>query len=252
MKIGLPISQYFEQVKIDLLPIAGAVSVRKEKDLDKDFEGKDVLFHANGFINDEFDALINNCRFLKKIQSRAGLLSFDLGPSCRKVGCFHNGYVAKSHILTEGQILKIADKKINNIRKYFKGIISVENLDYHLSGAYEIVCVPEFVDAFVKEFNVYLTLDIGHVEATCSNLSIDIHDYLERMPLSKVIEIHLSRSFLGKDSHELPDEKEYKLLDFVLKKSSANYIILEYYHDADNIIYGNKKLARFLKRKRCL
>lgn len=250
MKIALPISQYFEQVKTELLPLIGAVVARKESHLKEDFKDKDVLFHTNGLIDDDFGKVADNQEFLEKLQTFATLFSFDLGPSCCKVDCSEDdGYIAKSPVLTESQIFRIADKRINNIRKYFKGVISVENLDYHSSGACEIVCVPEFIDRFVKEFDVGLTLDIGHAEVTCDNLSMDIYDYLKRMPLSKVTEIHLTHASGGEDLHMLPTDKEYKLLDFVLSKSRADYIAIEYYFDTESIINGNRQLAQFLENR---
>lgn len=247
MRISLPLSRHFEGVKTDLLPFAGGITVREEKDLEKGFKDKDILFHTNGFINDEFDESVNNRRFLEKLNSYASLLSFDLGPSSRRVEYSEDGYIARSPVLTEGQILKIAYRKIYNIRKYFKGIISVENLDYHPSGAYETVCAPEFISGFVKRFNVSLTLDIGHVIVTCNKLSMDVYDYLERMPLLDVVEIHLAHSPGGRDSHMLPTEKEYRLLEFVLERTHARYIVLECYCTPEGIISGNRQLMQFLK-----
>ena len=249
MKIALPVSKYFEQVKSDLLPLIGAVFIREEKYMNEDFRNKEILFHANGFINDEFDELVNNRRFLEKADSCANLLSFDLGPSCRKVDCSEEGYVAKSSVLKERQILEIAEKKIANIRRYFKGIISVENLDYHPSGAYESVCDPGFISHFVESFDLGLTLDIGHVEVTCNCLGIDEYDYLKKLPLSKVVEIHLVRSEGIDDSHFLPMKREYELLDFILKRTNVHYIVIEYHSDPDGIIEGNKQLINFLKER---
>ncbi|UCB56976.1 MAG: DUF692 family protein [Candidatus Omnitrophota bacterium] len=247
MRISLPLSQYFEQVKTDLWPFISAVVVREEKNLNRKFRNKDILVHANGFINDEFDELINNRRFLEKLNSCASLLSFDLGPSCHKIDYSEHGYIAKGPVLTESQILRIADRKISNIRKFFKGIISVENLDYHALGAYEVVCNPDFINKFVEKFNICLTLDIGHVEVTCSNFSIDPYDYLEKLPLSKVVEIHLARSVGSRDSHMLPTEKQYRLLEFILQRVHARYIVLEYYFKPEGIIQGNRELMQFLK-----
>lgn len=249
MKIALPLSQYIDQVKVDLLPIMGAIVLREEKHLDVNFEYKDMLFHTNGFIDDEFDLSVNGGKFLQKLNSYVKLLSFDLGPSCRKVACPEEGYAAKSPVLNEDQILHIAEKKLMNIRKHFKGRISVENLDYHPTGAYEIVCIPEFIHRFVVEFNTGLTIDIGHVEVTCNNLSMNEYEYLEQLPLSKVTEVHLTHSPGALDVHLLPKQKEYRLLDFILKKVNPDYIVLEYYKDPGKIISGNRQLMDFLKRR---
>lgn len=249
MKIALTISENFDRIKAYLLPVIGAVVFREKKHLSSEFDTKDVLFHTNGFINNGFDILVNNNEILKKLNLAVKFLSFDLGPSCTEVQCPEEGYIAKSSVLNENQILSVAKKKIANIRKYFKGQISVENLDYHPTGAYEIVCDPDFISRFIDKFNVGLTLDIGHIEVTCNNLAVNEYDYIDQLPLQFVKEIHISRSSGQLDAHLLPDEKEYRLLDYILKKTQTDYIVLEYYKCPRGIIEGNIKLSEFLKKR---
>lgn len=248
IKITLPYNRYRGRVKRELERYASALMVNDVKNLKGGAE-KEIIFHTGGFIDDKFDETINSVPFLKNLDKKARLLSFDLGPSCRKTSLSNNGYIAQSRILDGEEIMRIAEKRIADLRKHFKGVLSVENLDYHPSGAYEFVCDPGFISEFIKHNSVRLTLDIGHLEVTCAAYGMRGYDYLKRLPLSKVCEIHFVRSVGCRDAHMLPDRDEYRLLEFVLESSEAEYIVIEYNGSDAGIIRGYKRLIRFLARK---
>ncbi len=254
MKIALPFSQHFHAVSAALLPLSGALSVRSPDFFLKGgvrrgpFTAKEILFHANGFIDDGFDAMMTGV-FLKALNTYASLVSFDLGPSARIVKTGANGYSAESPVLSERQIVVSAKRKLTFLRRYYKGVISVENLDYHDSGAYELVCDPGFIRRFIREFDLSLTLDIGHAEVTSRHLGMDTGAYIRKMPLSAVREIHLSRASGLRDAHQLPSAQEYELLDLILEAARSSYVVIEYYRHPRGIIAANQKLMRFLKKR---
>ncbi|MFC1807224.1 DUF692 family multinuclear iron-containing protein [Candidatus Omnitrophota bacterium] len=252
MKVALPVSQYYSEVRSKLLPVSGALFIRQRSDLDKRMRGKDAIFHANGFIDDGFDDMVNNREFLSYINNEIELLSFDLGPSALQVKCHSSdGYITSHAPLSEIEIFNIAKNKIGNMRRLYKGPISLENLDYHPTGAYEHVCEPAFISKLINDLDLFFTLDIGHVEVTCNNLSLDKYEYLRKLPLSRVFEIHITHSPGAEDMHMLPTDQEYDLLDYVLGHSCPRYIVQEYHYEPDGMIDGVRRLVKFLKKRGC-
>ncbi len=242
MKIALTVSQYFYTVYPMLKDYVGAIVV-KDINAVPVFQGIDKTFHLNGFINDEFDALVTPEFLNKLIEYNINLLSFDIGPSCKKVS-IEKFYKIRGPLLDPRDILAIGTQKIKKIRKYYSGSISLENLDYHKGGAYEYVCEPDFISCAIKEWDVGLTLDIGHVNVSCMHYGISPHDYIKSLPIDRLKEIHISGSKGEEDLHDLPSRGDYDLLKFVLKTKLPEYLVLEYYWDPNLIINEIKKLHK--------
>lgn len=243
-KIALTASQHFDRVYPHVKDIVGAIDMRS---LDKvpHAENVEKTFHANGFIDEGFDRLVDPV-FLRRLQTCGiGSFSFDLGPSCEKV-LMDDFYIPASTALSPDQIIEIGARHVERIRSVYKGSISAENLDYHAGGAYEHVCEPSFISRALEMLNIGLTLDIGHAAVTAFTKKMDVKDYISMLPLERVSEVHLSHSVKDDDSHDAPTRGDYDILDFVLSRSSPKYVVIEYFRDPDTIIEQLRALHELL------
>jgi len=253
-KIALPISQFFSAVFPELQGIAEVLIVRDvTRDAGAQAEPLRKVYHTNGFIDTRFAEEMNE-QFLDTLgKNNIEHISFDFGPSCldaefnpRMQDCFWP--VNSSPTLDKEEIIDIALRRLNGIRKTFKGRVALENLDYHEGGAYEHVCEPEFISEALKKLACYLALDIGHLLVTCFNFRLDPKEYLSRLPLELVREVHLSHPEAGFDKHGAPTDYEYGILDYLLSCSSPDFIVVEYYEKPELIIKENRRLNDFLSR----
>ncbi len=80
---------------------------------------------------------------------------------------------------------------------------------------------------------VGLLLDLSHARCTAYHAQTDIYRYLTALPLDGVREIHTNGPRLQKrtgltDLHYSMQEVDYQLLDWVLKRTTASIVTLEY------------------------
>ncbi|MDP4177570.1 MAG: DUF692 family protein [Bacillota bacterium] len=93
--------------------------------------------------------------------------------------------------------------------------------------------IPEKIRELVIENDVFFLLDISHANLTAKYNGFDIYDYLRKLPLNRVKEIHVNGSGydnngLPKDTHESMKKEEYELLKWVLNYTNPDIVILEY------------------------
>ena len=239
-RIALAVSQHFEAVYPALKDIVGALVLR---DLAKNpgIAGHALTGHLNGFIDDGYDRAVTPEFFRSAAAAGLELLSTDLGPACRKVEMKHF-YEPASPVLSPEEILKIGRERVAHIRRNFKGTLSLENLDYHPGGAYDHVCEPDFIKKALAEWDVGLTLDIGHLNVTCFQMGMKPEEFLDRIPLERLKEIHVSHANGGDDSHAPPEESDIELLKAILARSRPDFVTLEFYWDPEIIIRETRRL----------
>lgn len=123
----------------------------------------------------------------------------------------------------------------------------LENAPYYAWYCYfRESCEPEFISELCAASDCGFILDIAHARISSQNLKIDVYEYIDALPLSKVIEIHLSGILDSApigfwDSHTKLDEEDYLLLKYVLGKTNPEIVTIEYGGYANhepNLIYG--------------
>lgn len=86
---------------------------------------------------------------------------------------------------------------------------------------------------YANKTNAELLLDIAHAKVTAKNSHESVYDYLNRLPLNKVKEIHIVGT-AEKENVELRDwhlemkEEDYEILQWTLLKSKPDIVTLEY------------------------
>ncbi|HUG17196.1 MAG TPA: DUF692 family protein [Thermomicrobiales bacterium] len=131
----------------------------------------------------------------------------------------------------------------------------LENLDYCPGGAYEHVCEPSFISELLSATDCGLLLDLGHLQVTASHLGVRCEDMLDRLPLKRVVELHVSsprvneRGGLLYDAHATIVERDLDLLRLVLARCSPRMVVLEFRQDEEQLRSQLLQLGRVLKRR---
>lgn len=169
---------------------------------------------------------------------------------------------SKGHMLPESPTLErsdLLDRMAHSAREAASVLtvpLLLENLDYCPGGAYEHVCEPEFIDALLSATDCGMLLDLAHAQVTASWLGIPVEELLDRMPLERVVEVHVSSpresdTHAGRlyDAHEPVTERDLDLLRLVLSRSSPRMVVLEFRRDAEQLRAQLLQLGRILKRR---
>jgi len=258
LKLCLPISDLFENNITMLRSFIDGFDVLELK-FPKDYpllpkEKEKILHISKGIIEHDFVNFIQRAKIFEYMERQnINHFSFDLGPACE----YSTFILPLSRILKKNELFKIAEKRINFIRRNFRGNLSVENLNYYRTGLFEHICSPSFITEFTERFDLKFLLDFAHAQITAYNLKCKLNEYLYALPLARVNEIHISRPFinhfLAVDAHGAPNEKDFSLLEEVLSlidQSHDVYIGIEYYKEIKHLIGAYKRLNSLLKIKK--
>lgn len=93
--------------------------------------------------------------------------------------------------------------------------------------------MPEQINRLFIENDVSFLLDLTHAKITAKYRGLDIKDYIRKLPMELVREIHVNGSGYDKDgfpadTHQSMEEEDFKLLEWVLKYSNPYVVTLEY------------------------
>jgi uncharacterized protein (UPF0276 family) len=115
--------------------------------------------------------------------------------------------------------------------------VLAENMPRWGHVAHPYLIDPEFITQVVKEAGCRLLLDLAHARVSASTRREPARDYIGRLPLDRVDEIHLSgpRPLEGSsqlvDAHRALQEEDYALLAWVLGVTRPFVVTLEYSRD---------------------
>jgi hypothetical protein len=78
---------------------------------------------------------------------------------------------------------------------------------------------------------------MGHAQVSAAVLGMVVRDYVNRLPLARVVQVHVSgpRLRAGRlvDAHEPLQARDYDLLDFVLARTDPQVVTLEYIRERE-------------------
>ena len=162
---------------------------------------KILFFHSDLQLNFKF--IKKDFEYLKKILNiykNIRYISFHIA------SCYSEPKLNKLNIFEIGNKKANSKEMINNvlynvkkIKSYFPKIqISVENNNYYNTGAYEFVCDPEFISNIVNRAGISFLFDYSHALISSYNLNIKFDSYVEKLPMNKINQIHLSRPIFEK------------------------------------------------------
>lgn len=135
------------------------------------------------------------------------------------------------------QVLRIRERVLENLHLFKRKLgvpLLLENVPYNpAKQRLRTVFDPVFIRQILREAAVDFLLDLAHARCAAHYLGVDVHDYLEALPLDKVREIHASGPHLLPDgvlddSHYPMQEVDYRLLEWTLRRCSPQIVTLEY------------------------
>lgn len=138
---------------------------------------------------------------------------------------------------------------LDNI-KYLKEIfnnvefMSFENVDgnpYLNKDKFGICINPDFISEIIHKADVDFLLDISHAYCSARCLNMDFYDYIEKLPLDKLYEIHINGWHdVGTDimAHTKITDESYMALQNILYNHKAEIVTLEYGRSDDRLGLG--------------
>lgn len=131
--------------------------------------------------------------------------------------------------------------------------VLVENMPRWSVSPPAYVVDPAFITAVMDESGCGLLLDLAHARVAAHNRGEAARDYLARLPLDRVLEIHVSGPRPGShpdgrlvDAHQPLLEADYDLLAWVLERTRPRAVTLEYTKDRAQIVAQLARLRAML------
>ena len=186
--------------------------------------------------------------------------AFDLTPGLRLISfqmtsCY-DGPVIRDRMYYPGgrrigrdELLSAATENISWLKRRIgeSVALAVENNNFYPTAAYDDVTDADFIDTVVRGNGIRLLLDVAHAIVTAHNRKIALEDYLERLPLDEVIQLHLctpgvDSAGIARDEHDPPDERVYALAEELIGRTGLKYLTVEYYRDVERLIEAHETL----------
>jgi uncharacterized protein (UPF0276 family) len=117
--------------------------------------------------------------------------------------------------------------------------VAIENFDH--IDRYGDLIKPEIITELLNETGCDFVLDVSHAYYASRGLRIDLYDYLRKLPLEKVVEIHINgwiENENGRMCHTIIHEEAYQALREVLLHCKPKIITVEYGRLDDQINSG--------------
>lgn len=144
--------------------------------------------------------------------------------------------------------------------------ILAENMPRSHCGGHAYLVDPTFITQVIKETSCRLLLDMAHARVSAALLEQPVRAYIERLPLDRLMEVHVSgprprvrRQQLSAArgapdpgrlaaAHEPLQDEDYELLAWFLGAARPRAVTLEYRQDATMITEQLQRLRQVLDR----
>lgn len=119
--------------------------------------------------------------------------------------------------------------------------VLVENMCRSHPVGHPYVVDPAFISQVVEEADCHFLLDLAHARVSASMRGEPVRDYVQNLPLDRLVEIHVSgtrpdpRSGRLDDAHESLQDEDYVLLEWVLGLVRPAALSLEYWRDGSQL-----------------
>jgi len=117
--------------------------------------------------------------------------------------------------------------------------VLIENIEPLPLEGYDFWSQPEYICRVLEQSGCGLLLDLGHLRVSADRLGIPVETYLDRLPLERIVEIHVSgprrRGGQLLDLHEPMQAVDYHLLETLLSRQTPRAVTLEYTQDREKL-----------------
>jgi uncharacterized protein (UPF0276 family) len=158
--------------------------------------------------------------------------SVHLGFAAAEVGAEGPMMVPWSPVLARDVLREAIAETARGLAAALPVPLLLENLDYWPSGAYEHVAEPSFIAEVLEDADTGFLLDLAHARVAAAYVGVPIDEYLARLPLARVRELHVSgprlRDGVLTDAHDTLDDEDYRLVAAVLRVVRPGAVTFEY------------------------
>lgn len=135
------------------------------------------------------------------------------------------------------QFLDAFVPQVNGLRELTGLAVHLENVFSYSdgSGIYRnpgYIADPEFIAEALDRTGAGFLLDVGHARVAAWHRGVDAREYLESLPLDRVVEIHAAGPVMVdrqlRDRHGQLSEEDYQLLKLAIEKADPATVTLEY------------------------
>jgi len=111
---------------------------------------------------------------------------------------------------------------------------------------------PEWIREILEKTNLGFLLDTAHARIAAHFLDMDVYDYLDQLPLHRIVQIHASGPrMLGghlRDAHEALQDEDYELISWLLESIKPRVLTLEYIKDGASLWDQLNRLRKILDK----
>jgi len=138
--------------------------------------------------------------------------------------------------LSEEAAERVAEN-LRSLRPRFSAPIILENSPQYFAIPGSTMNMIDFVAMVASSCDIDLLLDLSHLMITSANTGVDAFKEIDRLPLERVVEIHLSgmmhQSGVVWDDHATPAPTEmFELLERVMERARPKALTIEYNWEA--------------------
>lgn len=137
--------------------------------------------------------------------------------------------------IDEKESEELLKNNINSIKETFDMKVIIENVPASRDNTKNHFCTyPDYITKVVTENDCGFLFDLSHARVASEVLGIPFNEYVERLPMDRLVEIHLSGCILRKDgslsaNHSKMNEEDYIFLEDAIKKyKTLEVVTLEY------------------------
>ena len=243
--IATPISHLFENEEdaSRIAAVSDCLEIR-QRSLNSEFE-RQWLFHIDIDLTQHWDNKIKEyLTFVIKKKNDLKLVTFQATRCCVGEEIENGLFQLSGEVLTRDELLRNAKKNVDWFRNTFGESLKLgfENNNFYPTPAYAVVTDADFITEVVESNNIFFLLDIAHAMVTAKNRKLKYIDYLNKLPMSKVIQLHICQpdipdKGMARDIHELPNAKMIEEVSRLIGICpSVEYLTIEYYKSAEKLI----------------
>jgi uncharacterized protein (UPF0276 family) len=147
--------------------------------------------------------------------------------------------------LKSGQLVPLPDieqgrqqfiEKVIRLASSIQVPVLIENVEPLPFEGFNYWAHPEFICRVFAQTGCGFLLDTGHARISAENLGMATCDYLQLLPLERVVQVHASGprrvdGFLM-DAHQPLQKEDYDLLEYILARTHPQVVTLEYIQEA--------------------
>lgn len=124
--------------------------------------------------------------------------------------------------------------RIANVKQRLDTPLVLENYPYYTWWRhYRWGSAPEFITEVCREGGCQFLLDTAHARCSAWHMQEASWDYIKALPLKSLREVHITGVQLRRaeglrDTHTMPDEEDFQLLERLLAEARPEIITIEY------------------------